>query len=238
MLTFDSSAIGIGLTTRKLRPGPEAQLVAAFIERLHTAFRPRSKCLAIFREPALETGYPDLVVAEYRPAVFGQWSAARSRLIPTDFKILQHLHSVRGTVAEGIETQLGIRSRPLLYSLERLLDAGLISRSAGTWKAVRAASVFGITRLVAIEAKVNDWEEVFAQSSLNRWFASETYALSPVTKPVPSTLKRAGDLGVGILSYTHAEIRELQPSSKSRLPACYASWLFNEWIGRRLNVDS
>lgn len=61
---IDTPALGsrVGVRIRSERSGPEADLVAEFLRRLVVEV-PRGCKYTIFREPHLECGVPDLVVA-------------------------------------------------------------------------------------------------------------------------------------------------------------------------------
>ena len=96
---------------------------------------------------------------------------------------------------------------------------------------------FGVKKLIAVEAKMNNWAEVFNQAWLNQWFASESYVLSPVMRPEEKNLIRSEMLGIGIYVSSHHGIKKIRPSSVNPMPSCYASLLFNEWIGRRLSLS-
>ena len=96
--------------------------------------------------------------------------------------------------------------------------------------------VYGIRKIKAIEAKISDWNNVFQQALMNRLFASESYVLTPVSKPSTPIFEHAKQNGIGIFSLPQGEKfkTKWKPKLTSGLPVSYASWLFNEWIGRRL----
>jgi len=226
----------IGLYTRRTKQGPELNLVNSFIEHTKNTYKSQNKKLAIFTEPLLDTGFPDVVVAEYDPRSFERWTEPRFNLLPGDLKVLHYLYAKRSASSKTIELQLGIDSRALLRTLERLLDAGLVSRHSKRWKPLNIKEAFAIKKLVAVEAKMQNWNIAFRQAQSNKWFASESYILSPVTRPSSKTLARSEQLGIGILSYNNSIVQEVVKSARIPLPACYASWLFNEWIGHHIRL--
>lgn len=239
VMFFNESIPEIGLKARKSIKGSEYKLVESFIEYKVAKFegmKNRKTKLAIFSEPLIETGFPDIVLAEYNPNVFERWSINRSKLGVADLKVLNHIVYTGGTVGLEIQQQLGIESKLLLTIIEKLLDAGLIVRQSNKWKAKRLKDIYGIKKLVAIEAKMSNWGEVFGQAQLNKWFASESYSLSPVAQPTDKIVKRSEELGVGIYVSNNKGIKKIRTSPVTPLPACYGSLLFNEWIGRRLNM--
>ncbi len=236
MLNFVATNPRIGLNTRSGCHGPESDLVHRFASAIVPSFqcRSRQKHLALFHEPALETGFPDLVITVYDPRRFENWPASRAALDIQDLKILNHLYHVGGSDSGGIGQQLGIDQRVVDRAVEHLHGAGLIRRFRHEWKPLPLSRTFGIKRLVAVEAKIADWQSVFQQASKNRWFASETYVLSPVNRPAIKTIERSKQLSIGIYTCNDAGITEVTSSARLPLPLCYATWLFNEWIGRSL----
>ena len=229
----------IGLSTRRPTNGSEWALVQDFTEyftSLYRKSRKRSSSLAVFYEPSLETGFPDLVFAEYKPKVFDRWVDGRLNLQLSDIKVLQHIYHSNGVTSKDIEKQIGMDTRTLLNTIERLLDAHVVKRDFGYWMAVDIDEIFGVEKLIAIEAKVKHNVTVFQQAQLNRWFASESYALFPVTKTTAKAVERSEEYGVGVYVFnTDKGFSELMPSPKQKLPSCYGSWLFNEWVGRSIS---
>jgi len=226
----------IGLVTRNGVAGPEQELLAAFKSFIPSCFRWRRGAVAIFHEPQLETGFPDLVAVQYVPETFNQWSRYRCQLTPLELKVLHHLYRVRGADSASLMSTLGIDARRLLAAIERLLDANMITRSRARWVPRPLKSVFGLRAIVAVEAKIKNWSDAFRQGELNRWFASESYVLSPINKPTRSVSERSLRTGVGILLLNGSRVRRFQSAQKSCIPASYGSWMFNEWIGRCLNT--
>jgi len=226
----------IGLVTRNGVVGPEQELLAAFKTFIPSCFRWRQGAVAIFHEPQLETGFPDLVAIQYVPETFNQWSQHRWQLTPLELKVLHHLYKVRGADSTSLMSTLGIDARKLLAAIEKLLDANMIVRSRARWIPRPLKSVFGLRAIIAVEAKIKNWSDAFKQSELNRWFASESYVLSPINKPSRSVSERSLRTGVGIFLLNGSRIRRFQSAQRSYIPASYGSWMFNEWIGRYLNA--
>ncbi|WP_321367289.1 hypothetical protein [uncultured Desulfuromusa sp.] len=235
-LDFKSSDSSIGLITRQPRSGPENDLIDCFIERELPRLRGLKGHYALFCEPQLDTGFPDIVIASYNPRIYEDWRGDRSKLTLSTIKLLQYLHYMNGADSECIERQIGITSKSLVRSLEQLLDAGLVRWRGKRWVPKGLRSSYGISKIVAIEAKMNNWKEVFRQAEHNKWFASESYVLSPVENPQAHILKRSVDMGIGIYSMPNGKrAKKIRNCTKGELPLSYASWLFNEWVGRRLN---
>lgn len=240
VMLFNKTIPEIGLKARKPTNGPEYQLVNNFIEYKLNRFQNKKNsktALAVFVEPFLETGFPDMVFAEYNPSRFDQWSAGRSRLSVSDLKVFHHILGNRGLEGLEIQKQLGLESKVLLPSIEKLLDAELIERRSNQWQAKPFNKTFGVKKLIAFEAKMNHWADVFNQALLNQWFASESYVLSPVLRSAEKNVNRSEMLGIGIYISRNQVFKKVRPSSVNPVPSSYASLLFNEWIGRRLSLS-
>lgn len=84
--------------TRNITQGEEFTLVEQFIDFYCEQFlRNNKKCnLAIFIEPRVASGFPDIVFAPYLPSITDNWSDARRKLDVNDLKILSHLLFTNG----------------------------------------------------------------------------------------------------------------------------------------------
>ena len=237
VLQFQENEACIGLSTRRAKSGPELDLVQHFTDYVIAAHQPKTSALGIFYEPFLDSGFPDMVIVEYDTHVFEHWPDSRFSLRPIDLKVLHHLHHVKRASTESIKTLLGMNTRDLLKTLELLVDAGLIAEYNYEWCPVSLDRVFGIKRLVAVEAKIKNLAAALQQAIANKWFASETYILSPVQAPTAKVLHQSKFYGIGIYSCNRNGVHLLRSSLQMPLPSCYASWLFNEWIGRYLHLS-
>lgn len=235
-IEFCASNLEIGLLTRNSRKGPEQVLVRNFVDSITNSFKNKNTELAIFYEPQLDTGFPDIVFVEYLPHIFDKWNDARSSILPIDVKVLHYLHLVNGSDSSSMESKLGIDSDILLKSLERLLDSKLIYRKSKQWKPFSLRKNFAVKEIVAIEAKISNLKSAFEQAQINKWYASESYVLFPTVMPNKDTISTSQKLGVGIYTSNLNGINKVSHSMRGMLPSCYASWLFNEWIGRYLHL--
>jgi hypothetical protein len=235
IIEFAESDERIGLLSRNRITGPEKDLVDSFVTYIPHCFRWRKGAIAIFHEPLLESGFPDLVIAQYLPRTFDRWATTRSALKPIDLKILHYLSNIRGADASTLIATLGVSAQFLLSSLERLLDAALITRSRTMWTADSLNHIFGLRSIVAVEAKIKNWTDAFQQGQLDQWFASQSYVLSPVENPSQSIIDRSQRTGVGVFLLNGKHVRRYRTAQKCTIPASYGSWMFNEWIGRYLH---
>jgi hypothetical protein len=130
--------------------------------------------------------------------------------------------------------KLGIPGVRLDASIELLDAAHVIRFRKGVWVPVSLDRVFGVRRIIAVEAKISNWGQALTQACNNQWFASESFVLGPFEE-VPKALESgARRRGVGVWGCRGGQVvRPVRPRCGS-LPISYVSWLFNEWVGRSL----
>ncbi len=232
VVIVDPEKIQIGLKTRKTTKGPESEMVEQFVESTAITAKNKKNKMAVFIEPLVETAYPDIVFVEYDPFVLENWQNARNRIEIIDIKILENIRAMRGAKAETIIAKTHFNYKTILLSLERLLDAGLIKRSHNQWISRPLKEIYSIKRLLSVEAKMGEWNTLLNQADANRWFASESYALSPIKKPSQKTIQRFKEYGVGLYGFSNGKVTEFNKAKKQGLPISYMSWIFNEWVGR------
>lgn len=227
----------IGLFTRAITQGDEFILVKQFIEFYCNRFLRDNKKhnLAVFIEPRLPSGFPDIVFASYLPNIMDNWSEERMKLNLYDLKILSHLISVKGVSGASLISSLKLPEKQTIISLEKLLDAKLITYRYKNWRPRELRDIFSIRKLVSVEAKINNVSRVVEQSFLNTWFTSHSYALTNVSKPHDETLKTFFRRGVGLYCKKKS-FQEILKAKKFALPSSYLSLQFNEWIGNNLAV--
>lgn len=235
VLELKGSIPNIGIVARNGVSGPEKNLVEAFQPYISSCFRWHKGSIAIFHEPQMETGFPDLVIIQYNPRLFDKWVPARTELQPMDLKVLHHLIRIKRAETEELSKSLGIKRKTLLSIIDRLLKADVITSCYNKWMPKSLKTIFGIKTIVAIEAKIKNWQDAFQQAEINYWFASESYVLSPIEKPSRAVFERSRLTGVGILLLNGMSVRRVKNARKLNIPSSYGSWMFNEWIGRYLH---
>lgn len=206
--------------------GPEQRLVDWFIDELPFKV-PRNCRGTLFREPRLDSGFPDVVLVVWHPATMQLWSGARAKLRNGDLRLLQYLLDSGPTPETDLRRIIygGLRS-----SLDRLQEADVIRWTGEHWAVRSVAKSFAVRNIIAIEAKVADWQRAARQAYLNTWFTAESYVLLPDADsdhPLHATAKA---LGIGVVSQTQGLVRK--PCSTESRPRSYAAWLFNEWVWR------
>lgn len=221
-------SVGLGLRFRNSIPGPEQRLVEEFLD--NQVFRlPRGSRLTVFAQPALATGFPDIVAVVWRESRTRHWSEDRHALRAQDVRLIHALHALGWTELTFLQT---VFPNGLEASLRRLEAARLITRRQHKCRARPTHKTFAVEMLVSIEAKITARERLLEQAAQNAWFSSESYALVPEGRAVEWAVRQACGLGVGVLSHGEAGTEVLATSRRRDVPASYASWLFNEWVWR------
>lgn len=92
VIIIKNSRPDIGLYTCPPTLGDEYSLVEQFIEYYcHTFIRNNKKTqLAVFVEPHIDPGFPDVVFASYLPSIADNWSEKREALDVYDMKLLSY----------------------------------------------------------------------------------------------------------------------------------------------------
>jgi hypothetical protein len=227
----------IGLYTRSATLGEEYVMVEQFIEYYCTKFMRDNKKnnLAVFIEPRIDSGFPDIVLASFKPTILNNWSYEREALDVSDLKLLSYLCTTLNTNGETIISKLGLPEKQTLKSLEKLLDAKFVVRHNKSWKTRNICDIFSITKLVAVEAKMNNISKVVEQSFLNTRFASHSYALTNAANPHSGTIQMFSKYGIGLYC-KGKQFKKIVDAKKYILPSSYLSFQFNEWIGKALAV--
>jgi hypothetical protein len=226
----------IGLFTRNNTYGDEYTLVEQFIDYYCSSFRRNNKKmrLAVFVEPRIDSGFPDVVFASYLPSILDNWSNEREKLDVADLKVLSYLSGNGREKGEMIITKLGFSEKQAISSLEKLMDAKLVTYRAGGWQIRKLRDIFNIKKLIAVEAKLSDVSGVVDQSYINTRFASHSYALINSTNPASETKKRFAEYGIGLYS-GGSRFKKQVEAKRYTLPSSYVSFQFNEWIGRAIS---
>ena len=230
---FEKNVPNIGLFTRTATQGEEIELVKEFIEFYCDRFLKNNKVnnLAVFVEPRVSSGFPDIVFATYSPDILENWSKKREKLDIYDLKVLSHFILSKGCTGEQLINTLKLPEKQILKSIECLIDAKMITRVNGKWKAEKLKNIYSIKKLVSVEAKISDMKKVAEQSLINTWFASQSYALTNIERPQEVTLNNFQKQGVGLYCKRNG-FRKVVEAQKLALPSSYLSLQFNEWIGK------
>lgn len=234
---FGTSRPEIGYIARTTTQGQEFEMVATFIECLVSKYsKNKSKKAAIFIEPQIDTGYPDIVIIEYSSLPSLPWKKSRSNLSPNDLKLLYYIQKNHGSKIDDIIDMLGFPADTVEKSLMRLRDSGLIYLSKKYARNTRLRSYCRVNKVIAIEAKIDKWKEAIRQANNNIWFATESYVLLNKEECSPNTLNLCKEYGLGII-LVNKKIHTQLAAQKRTFPVSYASLQFNEWLLRAMNTQ-
>ncbi len=220
--------VGLGFRNRASVDGPEQELVNAFLESEEFKLQ-RGRQLTVFSQPAVETGYPDLVAVVWRPKVARTWNQERLKLQRQDLKLL-HLLTATGWVERSFLK--GLYPKGLKQSLRRLELSDLVICRTHKCRARSLNKIFAVEQIVAVEAKVSSWRKATEQASNNLWFSSQSYILLPGDRLHHNLLNEVKPLKVGVLGQEVDGIMPKKEAATQPVPTSYCSWVFNEWVWR------
>jgi hypothetical protein len=231
---IDKSNQDAGLIVRTQTQGPELDFMNDYIEdykNKHKAKRRKSD-IAIYVEPKIDSGYPDVVIAHYSRSFMDNWSEDRQKLTDRDLKILSYLLKTTSADIDDIVVRLGFTYKEASKSIELLSDCRIVTGKTKCYKTANITSYFGINKLIAVETKIGNSRAALCQAIQNTRYASHAYALLDSECPHDKTINEYRNFGVGILA--GAKFAEVLNPVKRNLPMSYVALKFNEWIGRQL----
>jgi hypothetical protein len=228
VLDSNASTGDLGLRFRQSKSGPEQELVHRFLENF-TLDIPRGFKVTVFKEPRIESGFPDLVLVVWKNKITERWNLNRLLLQPSDIKVMHYITQIKNTKTTELEIIFGSKVKK---SLSKLADAEMIHLSGDYLAAGPLSKLYATKHIIAIEAKMTGRREALDQAFRNLWFATASYILLPQIPRVADLFTEANSLGVGIWSMESPtlDIRSLPFFEPS--PISYVSWLFNEWAWR------
>lgn len=214
-----------GPSFRSSDGGPEDRLVNTFLASKPLTLS-ENLAVKVFREPRIEAGFPDIVLAVYEPTRSDGWSDARESLQTDDFRVLQGLMSLGRCGKQKLQSSLDWNIGP---SLNRLYQAGLVYRATNTWGVRSLRDIFFLRRLIAVEAKIDDWSSGVRQANRNRWFASESYLLLGQDHISDELHQLCLKRGIGLLQTGSSLEEPVINGEVGNIPRSHVSWLFNNW---------
>lgn len=212
------------LRRRPQTTGPEQRLLAAALASFCDGFRTPS---VVLQEVVLPTGIPDAIAVLLRR---GDVAFARERLGlgRDDLRLFQHIASVRQTTVDDLVLALRWGVTDLRRAVAALEAAGLVTETTRRVRARSLADVFLAHQIIAIEAKMTDWQRALRQAIGNTWFASHSYILLPDRPSQREVTAEAARFGIGVLTFDGQETRIRLRAVARKLPASYGSWLVHE----------
>ena len=208
---------------RRRRPGPETDLIDWFLHAL--PIKPPPGCrVTAFREPRLESGFPDLVLVIWNIETAKRWKPIRASLKTHDIRVMQHITKCKSVSLDALSYLFADKAKKSLENSKKPRWSG----EQETRGSSIFVQVFAAKHIVAIEAKISEWSAAIEQASLNTWFASSSYVLVPHIPRKSQILASATLRGVGVWTKSETPQPRSIPTTR-RLPLSYASWFFNEW---------
>jgi hypothetical protein len=214
---------GRGPRFRVPKPGPEAELVDAFRKRL-SGLTQADDAAAVFIEPAIDCGFPDLVAVYWKSNAASGWNEERANLVQSDLRLFSYLRTHGAAKIEELHPLFGDR---LDRAICRLHDAGLICFGDDNRFACASVSFSG-RRILAFEAKVNDWRAGFRQAVLSTRFATESYLLLPRLPKRFDLTAAAGKHSVGVWTLDEGRVIPAPDFSGTNSWSYYAL-MFHQW---------
>ena len=236
----DKSIPNLGIINRKITLGEEYDLVTSFIEKAIDKQKKKNnnKGVAILVEPEIDFAFPDVVVADYDPNMYKNWTEKRNGLSKSDIRLLYYLINYNVSSATDLFKKIGLNSQKALTTLEKLYDCGLVLRKNGYWCATENANAFGVTNLRVIEAKIGKWDEVITQAVANKRFASESYVLTKLkNQPENRTIMKLTQNQLGLYLYKNEDIKTFLKSPKGKQQCNLPFLWINEVVGRLANAQ-
>ena len=160
---------------RPRRPGPEYELEEAVARHIAVLLPSREHPVWVAGSVPIGAGMPDLVIVTCRPELRALAGAEM-----TSAELLAYLRGVRGaklrTIAERVARPAGVVDR----CLDALVEAKAVSATVGVFRLTPSwYDILG--EIVAVEAKVTDWQGAVSQAARNRLFAHRSYVALPGT---------------------------------------------------------
>lgn len=234
VIIINQSIPQINYIARTCTQGEEFNMVNSYIESLVRKYsRFKNKHAAIFIEPQIDTGYPDVVVVEYYASILPEPNEVRKKITATDLKILYYIHCKKYLTLQELSQKLAYTPEEVRRSVHRLANANLIylSKNSTSVRSKSLSKYCPIKRIIAIEAKLDKWNEAIVQAEHNIWFATDSYVLLNKEKCSSTILDRCKDKGIGVI-LVNGNIRTALKCATRHFPVSYASLQFNEWLCR------
>jgi hypothetical protein len=217
---------------RKTKIGPEAELLELALSS--SSLDNKCKKAIIFREPQLPTGFPDLV-AVYTSKRDTKFNPFRPGLSTWHIKLLHLIYQLGGGYLHDISQSSLYPLGKVKILVDELSQADMVYFRGKKIFPAAMRRIFKATRIVAIEAKINDWHRAIRQAIANRWFSSHSYILLPEKHRMTRILDEAQSFGIGVMVFDGQNTRELCQPKPQNLPTSYGSWLLNEWAIRMIH---
>ena len=218
--------------SRQATQGQEFEMVKSYVSYMEKKYSNlKYKNVAIFIEPQIGTGYPDIVMVEYYDKKIKSHNEFRKPLTDTDLKVLLEIQRTKNVSVFELSNLLGYQIEEIRRILNNLSKSGLIhlSSTSNFARNVPLKEYFGVKKIISIEAKIDKWSEAIRQAANNSWFSSESYVLLNKENCSETIINKCKQQGVGVI-LVNGKIEKKLKSKANSLPVSYLSLKFNEWI--------
>lgn len=235
---FSHSLPNIGYIARTNTKGSEFDMVNQYIDYIVNKHKILGrKNIAIFIEPQIDTGYPDIVIVEYYENAKEIWNENRTKLSNKDMKVLFEIQKRKNISIDNLCSLLGFSKIEIKKIIIRLYQCNLIhlSKTQEHVRNVQLSTYCCIKKIISIEAKIDKWSEAIRQASHNVWFSTESYILMNKENCNQEIIDKCQKQGLGII-LVNGKVSQILDSEKRTFPVSYLSLIFNEWLQRDLHT--
>lgn len=238
IMVFSHSLPKIGYIARTTTKGSEFDMVNQYIDYIVKKYKMlERKNIAIFIEPQIDTGYPDIVIVEYYENTKDIWNENRTKLSSKDMKVLFEIQNRKNISIVNLCSLLGFSEIEMKKIVIRLHQCNLIhlSKTQEYIRNVQLSAYCRIKKIISIEAKIDKWSEAIRQASHNVWFSTESYILMNKENCNQEIIDKCKKQGLGII-LVNGKVIQVLDSEKRTFPVSYSSLIFNEWLQRDLHT--
>lgn len=216
--------------TNSHQQGPESELVTKVLAQ----GLPFKNKFEIIQELELPTGYPDILAVSYKK--HSEPLANFDHFNKEHLKVLHYLYSLKASSSNEISSKLLIKPKTVDKILYDLLDAELVWSKGDRFKIKSVSKIFAIDKIIAIEAKIQDWRSAVSQAINNTWFASDSYILIPEKKNNHLIAEYAQKFGIGVIVSANEEPYIYSRAQVQKLPVSYGSWFVNMGLAKQREI--
>jgi len=232
VLLICDSIPALGYKARKTPKKQEYELVRGFVDRYISSLKPGRYKIAIFFEPMVDSGYPDIVIIKYSTDADIVWQPHGGKLTNRHYKVLSAVDQKGRIGVTDLASLLGYEEKDLRTILNRLSKEGLVIKHGEVIHRRKYADYYSIHSIITVEAKVNKWAEAIDQALINTRFSTESYVLMDTDRCSDAMRERCESLGIGIFLSANNRTKRYLQAEKRRKTSSYIPYLFNEWILR------
>ena len=231
---FNNTIPEINYIARSNTLGDEFDMVVKYINNFISKHANlKEKKYAIFIEPCIPTGYPDIVIVEY----YNSQNMNNSSILldKTCLKILFEINANNYTSVSSLSAKLGFSTKEVLKAANILSSNHLIhfSNNKESIRKKKLNTYSGIKKIISIEAKIDKWREALIQASKNTCFSTDSYILINKKECNQEIISECQKHGIGII-LVNGKIETVLKCEHRPYPVSYISFEFNEWIKKNI----